>query len=125
MGTAKSAPAMALSPTPRTVSIWRRETLPGLGEVWLPALLSLVGSAIGILLVAGLLLGGGDGIRLAGSRYAMGGQPGYDIGHLLRGHWLVGDAIAPIGMAEVGTPGNNGRAQALVGDKSEIGPIHN
>src|ERR1022692_50837 len=127
MGTANSAPAMTLSPTPKIVSHWRRETFftTGAADSTLSDFFPVFGSGIRVLLVGRLWVRSRGGIRLAGRGGALRGEPGDHIGHLWRGQRQVGHTMAPVGMAEIGPPGDDARAQVLIADESKIRTINN
>jgi len=49
----------------------------------------------------------------------MGGQPGNDVSYFSRRHRSIRRAMPPIGVAKIRSPGNDRRAQILIGDKRQ------
>src|SRR6266850_4700052 len=125
MGTENNAPAMTLSPMPRSVSSWRRETFLAMGAADSTLSESFFGSGISVLLVYRLWVDACGRVRLAGRDGAMLGKPGDHIGHLCRGERAVSHAVAPVGMAAIAASGDDGGAQILIADEREIRGINN
>src|SRR6516225_2045278 len=125
MGAAKSAPAMALSAMPRTVSIWRRFTFLAPVSADAPVLDSSIGFGSDICPLSAHGLGFMVArVGLARGFGALRAQPGHHVSHVSWRHWASRHAIAPVGVGKLRASGDDGRAQTLVANQREIRAIN-